>query len=69
MLLCFYIDLSGNKSMLESRLKKLLELKDGLSDGEAQLRTLKDHVTKTAEKVPPRAKESMDRELNNLKLV
>jgi hypothetical protein len=53
--------------MLQSRLSKVIELRESLVDGTAQLRTLDDHIANKTHKIPPRAKETMERDLVNLK--
>ncbi|KAL1139463.1 hypothetical protein AAG570_006447, partial [Ranatra chinensis] len=60
-------DFSGNKPLLQSRLSKLIEVKERLCDGEAQLKSLEDHIINKTAKISPRAKETMDRDLANLK--
>lgn len=60
-------DYSGNKPALQSRLMKVVELQDSLPEGQAKLRSLSDHVANKTDKLPPRAKEAMERDLANLK--
>lgn len=63
-----YNDYSGNKAALQARLLKLIEIQDNLSEGEVKLEVLEEHVTKSAEIVSPRSQETMERDLNNLRL-
>ncbi|CAH1403532.1 unnamed protein product [Nezara viridula] len=60
-------DYSGNRSMLQSRLSKVLEIKDNLIEGTVQLKGIEDHVNQNKSKIPVRAKEAMDRDVTNLK--
>jgi hypothetical protein len=46
---------------------KVVELQDSLPEGQAKLRSLSDHVANKTDKLPPRAKEAMERDLANLK--
>lgn len=65
--LASYNDYTGSKAALQSRLIKLIEIQDNLSEGEVKLNLLGDHVVKSSGLVSPRSQESMDRDLNNLK--
>lgn len=60
-------DLSGSKSVLESRLEKIKEINNKLPQSEAVLDSLNKYVTEKAESLPVRAKEAMNRDLNNLR--
>ncbi|KAK3930234.1 Nesprin-1 [Frankliniella fusca] len=60
-------DYTGSKAALQSRLTKLSELQDGLSEGLARHGSLADHVSGKAAKLPPRARETMDRDLASLR--
>ncbi|XP_075225316.1 muscle-specific protein 300 kDa isoform X2 [Lycorma delicatula] len=60
-------DYSGNKGMLQARLAKVIELQDCLPDCATRLKTLEEHVSKAAEKIPSRARENMERDHTNLK--
>jgi nesprin-1 len=60
-------DYSGNKPALQARLAKINEIQDSLGEGTATLKSLADHVANKSEKLPPRAKEAMERDLSNLK--
>lgn len=62
-----YSDYSGNKAALQSRLNKVIELQDSLSEGHLKLQALNEHVTNKTGKLPARAKESMERDVANLK--
>lgn len=53
--------------MLQSRLSKVQEIKDNLIEGTVQLKALEDHVFQNKNKIPQRAKETMDRDVTNLK--
>lgn len=61
------LDYTGNKAALQSRLTKLSELQDGLSEGLARHGSLADHVGAKAAKLPPRAREAMERDLASLR--
>lgn len=65
--LATYTDYSGNKATLQSRLAKVIELQDQSAEGNLKLQSLVDHVNNKTGKLPGRAKESMEREVNNLK--
>ncbi|KAK6636175.1 hypothetical protein RUM43_009828 [Polyplax serrata] len=60
-------DLSGNKAALEEQLNKLKEITSKLPESEALLESLGKHVGEKNENLPARAKEAMERDLNNLK--
>ncbi|XP_044734627.1 nesprin-1 [Chrysoperla carnea] len=62
-----YTDYSGNKTVLENRLTKVNEILDNLPEGNVKLQFLTEHVNKNKDKVPPRAKDVMEKDLNNLK--
>ena len=53
--------------MLQSRLCKVVELRECTVDGIAQLKSMEDHIATKTHKIPPRAKETMERDLVNLK--
>lgn len=53
--------------MLQSRLSKVLEIKDNLIEGTVQLKGIEEHVDQNKSKIPVRAKETMDRDVTNLK--
>ncbi|XP_012271233.1 nesprin-1 isoform X8 [Orussus abietinus] len=62
-----YNDYSGNKTALQARLAKLVEIQDGLSEGEVKLNVLSEHVAQSARNLSPRSQESMERDLADLK--
>lgn len=62
-----YTDYSGNKAALQARLNKVIELQDNIADGNLKLQALIDHVSNKTGNLPSRAKESMEREVANLK--
>lgn len=63
----FASDYSGNKVTIETRLNKVLEIEDSLPEGAVRLQQLEQHLANKTGKIPVRAREVMDRELNNLK--
>ncbi|XP_068085330.1 muscle-specific protein 300 kDa [Anabrus simplex] len=66
--LAAYSDYSGNKPALQSRLAKVQEIQENLNaEGLVKLKALTDHVNNKTGKLPPRAKEAMERDLANLK--
>ena len=65
--LTHYTDYSGNKTALQARLKKVIEIQDSLGEGDVKLNALEQHVTKSLAAVSPRSQESMERDLNNLR--
>lgn len=62
-----YNDCSGNKAALQSRLAKLVGIQDGLNEADLKLGVLDEHVVKNAKILSPRSRETMDRDLNNLR--
>ena len=66
-LFCAFADYSGNKPALQARLVKVIEIQDSLPEGQAKLKSLSEHVANKTDKLPPRAKEAMERDLANLK--
>lgn len=62
-----FTDYSGNKSTIEARLAKVVEIQDGLPEGASRLQQLEQHLVTKKDKIPVRAREVMERELNNLK--
>lgn len=65
----YFLDYCGNKSTLENRLGKISEIETSLSDAEIKLKALRDHVECNTSTLPTRAREAMDRDLENLKQV
>lgn len=63
------LDYSGNKPILQARLMKVIELQETLPEGIARLKALGQHIANKANKIPPRAKETMERDLNNLRYI
>lgn len=61
------VDYSGNKATIEVRLNKVIEIEDSLPEGAARLQQLEQHLANKTGKIPVRAREVMERELNNLK--
>lgn len=64
-----YNDYTGNKSALQARLAKVMEIQDSQSEGEIRLKVLEEHVAQSARTLPPRSQESMERDLANLRCV
>lgn len=62
-----YSDYTGNKTALQARLVKVIEIQDSQSEGEMKLNALGEHVAQSAHILPPRSQESMERDLNNLR--
>ncbi|XP_018395829.1 PREDICTED: nesprin-1 isoform X2 [Cyphomyrmex costatus] len=62
-----YSDYTGNKTALQARLAKVIEIQDGQSEGEIKLTVLEEHVAQSAHTLPPRSQESMERDLANLR--
>lgn len=62
-----FTDYSGNKPTLQARLFKVNEIQEGLPEGAARLLTLEQHIANKANKLPSRARETMERDLNNLR--
>lgn len=60
-------DNTGNKQALQERLNKVVELQDNLPEADIKLKELEDHVEKKTSVLPARAREAMQREVNNLK--
>lgn len=60
-------DNTGNKQVLQERLNKVTELQDNLPEAEIKLKELEDHVEKKTSVLPARAREAMQRDVNNLK--
>lgn len=63
----FFLDYSGSKAVLEGRLAKIIEIQDSLPEAEAKLESLNKHVTERTGSLPARAREAMERDLNNLR--
>jgi len=64
-----FTDCSGNKSALQSRLTKVVDIENSLSEGTTTLKLLAEHIERNQSKLPPRAKEAMDRDLSTLKYI
>jgi len=62
-----YSDYTGNKTALQARLAKVIEIQDSQSEGEIKLNVLGEHVARSAHILPPRSQESMERDLANLR--
>ncbi|XP_018338972.1 PREDICTED: nesprin-1 isoform X6 [Trachymyrmex septentrionalis] len=62
-----YSDYTGNKTALQARLAKVIEIQDSQSEGEIKLNVLEEHVAQSAHTLPPRSQESMERDLANLR--
>lgn len=62
-----FSDNTGNKQVLQERLNKVTELQDNLPEAEIKLKELEDHVEKKTAVLPARARETMQRDANNLK--
>ncbi|XP_020291842.1 nesprin-1 isoform X3 [Pseudomyrmex gracilis] len=62
-----YNDYTGNKSALQARLAKVMEIQDSQSEGEIRLKVLEEHVAQSSRTLPPRSQETMERDLANLK--
>ncbi|XP_071567068.1 muscle-specific protein 300 kDa isoform X8 [Temnothorax nylanderi] len=62
-----YSDYTGNKTALQARLAKVIEIQDSQSEGEIKLNVLGEHVAQSASTLPPRSQESMERDLANLR--
>merc|ERR1712106_671155 len=60
-------DYSGNKSVLTSRLASICELEAAKTDGRNMILQITSHSHQLIDKLPTRAKENMEREINNLK--
>ncbi|XP_059468655.1 muscle-specific protein 300 kDa isoform X2 [Neocloeon triangulifer] len=60
-------DYSGNKSALQSRLAKVVDIENSLTEGTTTLKLLAEHIERNQSKLPPRAKEAMERDLSTLK--
>lgn len=65
--LAIYNDYTGNKTTLQARLTKVLEIQDSQSEGEMKLNVLEEHVAQSAHILPSRTLESMERDLTNLR--
>lgn len=61
-----YNDYTGNKTALQARLAKVIEIQDSQSEGEIKLNVLGEHVVQSARILPPRSQEFMERDLANL---
>lgn len=61
-----YSDYTGNKTALQARLAKVIEIQDSQSEGEIKLNVLGEHVAQSARILPPRSQEIMERDLANL---
>lgn len=62
-----YNDYTGNKTTLQARLAKVIEIQDSQSEGEMKLNVLEEHVIQSAHILPSRSQESMERDLANLR--
>lgn len=62
-----YSDYTGNKTALQARLAKVIEIQDSQSEGEIKLNVLGEHVAQSARTLSPRSQESMERDLTNLR--
>ncbi|XP_029680499.1 nesprin-1 isoform X2 [Formica exsecta] len=62
-----YNDYTGNKTTLQARLAKVIEIQDSQSEGEMKLNVLEEHVVQSAHILPSRSQESMERDLANLR--
>lgn len=60
-------DYSGNKSALQSRMAKINDIESSLTEGTTNLKLLAEHIERNQTKLPPRAKEAMERDLSTLK--
>jgi hypothetical protein len=60
-------DYSGNKSALQSRMAKINDIESSLTEGTSNLKQLAEHIERNQTKLPPRAKEAMERDLSTLK--
>lgn len=60
-------DFTGNKAALQSKLVKIQELLDGIPTGNNKLKILSDLIENNSQKLSPRGKEGMSRELSLLK--
>lgn len=63
-----YSDYSGNKATIHNRLKSINELFDTLPDVSYRIEALKTHINNAPTSVPTRQKETMTRDVDNLKL-
>lgn len=61
-----YSDYTGNKTALQARLVKVIEIQDNQTEGEIKLNTLEEHV-QSSRILPLRSQESMERDLANLR--
>ena len=64
-----FLDLSGNKAALEERLVKLKDISNKLHQSEAVLDLLSKNILEKGKGLPAKAKEVMERDINNLKYV
>lgn len=62
-----YTDYSGSKQVLQERLNKVMEIQDQIPEGIIKLNELQDHVENKISVLPPRAQETMHRDVANLK--
>ncbi|XP_008555407.1 muscle-specific protein 300 kDa isoform X6 [Microplitis demolitor] len=62
-----YNDYTGNKAALQARLAKVIEIQDEQTEGELKLNVLEKHVKQNSSNLPPRAQESTERDLANLR--
>ncbi|XP_034936487.1 nesprin-1 isoform X11 [Chelonus insularis] len=63
----YYIDYTGNKTALQARLAKIIEIQDKQSDGELKLTVLEDYIKQNCQNLSPRTQESTERNLENLR--
>lgn len=61
-----YSDYTGNKTALQARLNKVIEIQDSLPEALQKLQLLSDHIDNNAKILPARSKEAMTRDLANL---
>ncbi|KAG7206621.1 hypothetical protein KM043_000301 [Ampulex compressa] len=66
-LLANYSDYTGNKAALQARLARIVEIQDAQGEGELKLTVLSEHVARSGGTLPPRSRESMERDLANLR--
>ncbi|KAK3865215.1 hypothetical protein Pcinc_029165 [Petrolisthes cinctipes] len=62
-----YTDYSGNKSVLQTRLDRVCGLENAKCDGRNMIVQISSHAHQLMEKLPARAKETLERDINNLK--
>ena len=60
-------DYSGSKGTLQQRLDRVQELEDAKTEGRNMIVQLSSHANQILDKLPVRAKETLEREINNTK--